>query len=59
MGVVFHNGVVGRISSVGSIMSDVELSTNTNFRIVAHFEGDERPLLFRGMEYYRVDSQVD
>ena len=48
MGVVFHNGVVGRISSVGSIMSDVELSTNTNFRIVAHFEGDERPVTFQG-----------
>ena len=31
-------------------MSEVELLTNTNFRIVAHFQGDDRPITFEEME---------
>ncbi len=48
LGVISHSGVVGRISSVGSRMSEVELITNTSFRVVAHFAGDNRPVTFQG-----------
>ena len=41
-------GILGRIHQVGSNSSKVELATNTNFRIVAHFQGDKRPVTFQG-----------
>ncbi len=47
-GVIFYDGIVGRINSVGTSMSEVELVTNTRFRIVAHFVGDDRPVTFQG-----------
>jgi len=48
LGVISHAGVVGRISKVGSRMSEVEVITNTSFRVVAHFAGDNRPVTFQG-----------
>ena len=48
MGVVFSHGIVGRIKQSGFNASKVELSTNPNFRIVAHFQGDDRPVTFQG-----------
>jgi len=48
MGVVFAKGIVGRINRSGFNSSKVELSTNPNFRIVAHFQGDDRPVTFQG-----------
>uniref|UniRef100_UPI00389984B4 rod shape-determining protein MreC n=1 Tax=Candidatus Chordibacter forsetii TaxID=3381758 RepID=UPI00389984B4 len=48
MGVVFSHGIVGRIKRSGFNSSKVELCTNPNFRIVAHFQGDDRPVTFQG-----------
>ena len=48
LGVIFKDGVVGRIHSVESRSSEIELITNTSFRIVAHFAGDPRPVTFQG-----------
>ena len=47
-GVIFDGGVVGRIKEVDSKSSEVEVITNSNFRIVAHFLNDNRPVTFRG-----------
>lgn len=47
-GVIFNGGIVGRIISVGSGSSNIELITNPSFRIVGHFLGDERPVTFQG-----------
>lgn len=47
-GVIYSGGVVGRIHQCGSNSSKVELATNPNFRIVAHFLGDKRPVTFQG-----------
>ena len=46
--VVFAGGVVGRISSVGAYTATVELISSPLFRTAAHFEGDDRPVEFRG-----------
>ena len=47
-GVIFNGGVVGRIKEVDSKSSEVEFITNPTFRIIAHFEGDTRPITFQG-----------
>ena len=47
-GVIFNGGVVGRLSEVDSKSSEVEIVTNPNFRIVAHFANDNRPVTFQG-----------
>jgi rod shape-determining protein MreC len=46
--VVFSGGVVGRISSVNAYTATVELISSPRFRAAAHFEGDDRPIEFRG-----------
>lgn len=46
--VVFSGGVVGRVSKVSAYTATVELISNPHFRTAAHFEGDERPVEFRG-----------
>jgi rod shape-determining protein MreC len=46
--VVFSGGVVGRVSSVGAYTATVELISSPRFRTAAHFEGDDRPVEFRG-----------
>ena len=46
--VVFSGGVVGRVSKVGAYSATVELISSPRFRTAAHFEGDERPVEFRG-----------
>ena len=48
LGVISNRGVVGRVKSVGSRSSEIELITNPSFRMVAHFEGDDRPVTFQG-----------
>lgn len=48
LGVISNRGVVGRIKSVGIRSSEIELITNPSFRMVAHFEGDDRPVTFQG-----------
>lgn len=47
-GVIHSDGIVGRIHQTGFNSSKVELATNPNFRIVAHFRGDTRPVTFQG-----------
>jgi rod shape-determining protein MreC len=47
-GVIFSRGVIGRIYQTGLNSSKVQLATNPNFRIVAHFQGDDRPVTFQG-----------
>jgi rod shape-determining protein MreC len=47
-GVIFPDGIAGRIHAISSRSSKVELTTNLNFRIVAHFQGDDRPVTFQG-----------
>lgn len=46
--VVFSGGVVGRVSSVNAYTATVELISSPRFRSAAHFEGDDRPVEFRG-----------
>lgn len=46
--VVFSGGVVGRVSSVNAYTASVELISSPRFRTAAHFEGDERPVEYRG-----------
>lgn len=46
--VVFAGGVVGRIASVNAYTATVELISSPLFRAAAHFEGDDRPIEFRG-----------
>lgn len=46
--VVFAGGVVGRIESVNAYNATVELISSPRFRAAAHFEGDGRPIEFRG-----------
>lgn len=48
MGVIFSKGIIGRIYNAGRNSSKVQLATNPNFRIVAHFQGDDRPVTFQG-----------
>ena len=47
-GVLFSEGALGRIVHVDSRSSEIELITNPNFRIVAHFEMDDRPVTYQG-----------
>ena len=46
--VVFAGGVVGQISKVYAYTATVELISSPRFRTAAHFEGDPRPVEFRG-----------
>lgn len=46
--VVFSGGIVGRVTSVGAYTATVELISSPKFRSAAHFEGDNRPVEFRG-----------
>ena len=48
LGVISNRGVVGRIKSVGTRSAEIELISNPSFRMVAHFEGDDRPVTFQG-----------
>lgn len=47
-GVIFADGIIGRIKKVNSRSSQIQLITNQGFRIVAHLKGDNRPITFRG-----------
>jgi rod shape-determining protein MreC len=48
--VVFAGGVVGRVDSVNAYTATIELISSPRFRTAAHFEGDDRPVEFRGGE---------
>ena len=48
MGVIGKAGLFGRIKDTNFRSSQVELITNPNFRIAAHFSGDDRPVTFQG-----------
>ena len=48
LGAINKEGVVGRLSNVSSRSSEVQLASNSNFRIVASFRGDNRPVTFQG-----------
>lgn len=47
-GVIFEDGVVGRVREVHAYTSVVELVTSPAFQMAARFEGDNRPVRFRG-----------
>lgn len=47
-GAIFSEGIVGRLTSTHSSFSEIELACNSNFRIVAQFKGDDRPVTFQG-----------
>jgi rod shape-determining protein MreC len=46
--VVFSGGVVGRVASANAYTATVDLISSPRFRAAAHFEGDDRPVEFRG-----------
>jgi len=46
--VVFSGGVVGRVREAHAYTATVELLSNPQFRTAAHFQGDPRPVEFRG-----------
>lgn len=48
LGVISDKGLLGRIKSVAYRSAEIELITNPSFRIVAHFQGDDRPVTFQG-----------
>lgn len=50
MAVVYSGGVVGRVVEVHAYLSAIELVSSPNFRMVAHFEGDNRPVTYQGRE---------
>lgn len=47
-GAIFYDGIAGRLSTVYSSSSELELASSPNFRIVASFRGDDRPVTFQG-----------
>lgn len=47
-GVLYKNGILGRISTINNNSASVELLTNPNFRIVAKFSNDSRPVTYQG-----------
>ena len=46
--VVINSGVVGRVRKAHLHTSEVELISNSTFRISANLDGDERPVVFSG-----------
>ena len=48
-GVVYRDGVVGRVVEVHARTSVVELVSSSAFRVAAHVEGDLRPVTFTGV----------
>lgn len=47
-GVLYKGGILGRVSTVNNKSASVELLTNPNFRIVAKFSNDSRPVTYQG-----------
>ena len=48
LGVLHQGGVLGRIRNVGNRSANIELISSPGFRVVAHFDGDDRPVTFQG-----------
>jgi len=47
-GVVYRDGVVGRVMKVHAFTSVVELVSSASFRVAAHVDGDMRPVTYIG-----------
>lgn len=59
--VVYKNGVVGRIKEVNLYTSIVELVSSRDFRMAAHFEGDDRPVIYQGIgerSFHAAEGEV-
>lgn len=48
LGVLHQEGLLGRIRKVANRSADIELISSPGFRVVAHFDGDDRPVTFQG-----------
>jgi cell shape-determining protein MreC len=48
LGVIFQDGLAGRVESSRVGFAEIQLVTNQSFRIVAHLKGDNRPITFCG-----------
>jgi len=48
VGVLHQGGLLGRIRKVANRSADIELISSPGFRVVAHFDGDDRPVTFQG-----------
>ena len=48
VGVLHQEGLLGRIRKVANRSADIELISSPGFRVVAHFDGDDRPVTFQG-----------
>lgn len=46
--VIYGGGVVGRVIEVNLYTSTVELVSSPDFRMAAHFEGDDRTVIYQG-----------
>ncbi len=46
--VIYSGGVVGRIAKANLYTSVVELVSSRNFRMAAHFDGEDRPVIYQG-----------
>ncbi len=46
--VIYAGGIVGRVVQVSLYTSVVELASSRNFRLAAHFEGDDSPVIYQG-----------
>ncbi len=47
-GVIFREGIVGRVVEVHAYTSVIELVSSPTFRMAARFQGDRRPVRFNG-----------
>lgn len=47
--VIYSGGVVGRIAKANLYTSVVELVSSRNFRMAAHFDGEDRPVIYQGV----------
>ncbi|NBD37056.1 MAG: rod shape-determining protein MreC [Verrucomicrobia bacterium] len=54
--VVFSGGVVGRILRANAYTATVQLVSDPRFRTAAHFEGDTRPVEYRGQLHSGLGS---
>lgn len=59
--VIYKDGVVGRIKEVNLYTSVVELVSSRDFRMAAHFEGDDRPVIYQGIgekSFHEAEGEV-
>ncbi len=56
--VVFEGGIVGRVIQVNSLTSKIELVSSPHFRMAASFEGDGRPVVYKGVPQNGFGSPI-